>query len=122
MPPRRDPRPALLALAVLAMLAMLASAPRTAGASARLAGNVWVVDQSDRVVTIIDAGKRHTFTYGGDTIIRRGSTNRSIQDLRRGDRIVVTLSQPTDGGDLVHARLIAIAGPPAIGRGLDVFR
>ncbi|MEW6272586.1 MAG: hypothetical protein AB1689_25180 [Thermodesulfobacteriota bacterium] len=110
-----------LRLAVLA-LALAVCAPLAAHAAPRLAGNVWVIDEDDRVVTIIDAGKRHTFTYGGETIIRRGSTDRSIQDLRRGDRIVVTLEEPTLAGGIARARLIAIAGPPSFGRGLDVFR
>lgn len=100
----------LLALVAGAVLA----AP--AGASQRLAGNVWEIDVDAGRVTILDAGQRHSFTYGSDTIVRRGSTDRSVQDLRRGDRIVVSLSGE-DGAS--HARLIAIAGPPGPSRGFS---
>jgi len=114
------PNVRLLPIAALAACALVAAAP--ALASPRLAGNVWIVDQEDGLVTIIDAGKKHTFSYGDDTVIRRGSTDRAITDLRRGDRIVVTLVEPSDGAVTSRARLIAIAGPPSLGRGLDIFQ
>jgi hypothetical protein len=90
--------------------------PAGALASARLAGNVLEVDETKREVTIIDAGKRHTFSYGEQTIIRRGSTNQTAADLRRGDRIIVSLANP----DGLEARLIAIAGPPYVPRRRDL--
>jgi hypothetical protein len=102
------------ALAVVT-LTLLAALPAPAGASARIAGNVWIIDDDARTVTIIDAGRRITFSYGDETIIRRGSTDRSVNDLRRGDRIVVTLAEETP--DALRARVIAIAGPPAPRRG-----
>lgn len=103
-------RSARLVLASL-VLATTLVASTGAWASMRLAGNVWSIDQDARQVTIIDAGHRITFGYGDDTIIRRGSTDRTIHDLRRGDRIVVSLAEDTP--DVPRARLIAIAGPPA---------
>jgi hypothetical protein len=107
-------------IAVLVLVAGLAAAADVARASTRIAGNIWIVDQDGGLVTIIDAGRRVTFSYGADTIIRRGSTDRTIADLRRGDRVVVTLAEETP--DALRARLIAIAGPPLGGRGLDALR
>jgi hypothetical protein len=107
----RSLRRVLVVLALAAVCGPIA----TAVASARIAGNVWLVDDEAGTVTIIDAGRRITFSYGDDTIIRRGSTDRSVADLRRGDRIVVTLAEETP--DALRARLIAIAGPPAPRRG-----
>jgi hypothetical protein len=114
--------PPIRRVAALLLLAVTCVVPaRAARAAARLAGNVWTVDQETGQVTIIDAGRRITFAYGTDTIIRRGSTNRTVNDLRRGDRVVVTLAEETP--DALRARLIAIAGPPAApGHGFDVFR
>ena len=102
------------ALAVVAFAMSVALAPGGARASARLAGNVWTVDADGSTVTIIDAGRKITFFFDSDTIVRHGSTDRAIADLRRGDRIVVTLADETP--DALRARLIAIAGPPAGGR------
>ena len=125
---RSCPRIAIL-LVLAAVLGALPGA-RQAAASTRIAGNVWIIDQDASMVTIIDAGHHLKFTYGDDTIIRRGSTNRTIHDLRRGDRIVVTLAEEMP--DVPRARLIAIAGPPATAAGpltgtgtkrkTDVFR
>jgi len=108
----------LLGILLCAVTAAL-PLPR-ADASTRLAGNVWTVDQDGSRVTIIDAGRLLTFSYDVDTIIRKGSTNRTVNDLRRGDRVVVTLAEETL--DVLRARLITIAGPPAASGGLDVFR
>jgi hypothetical protein len=107
----RLPRAIGLAVALAAAGAALGGVP--AEASTRLAGNVWTIDQDASQVTIIDAGHRITFSYGDDTIIRRGSSDRTIHDLRRGDRIVVTLAEEMP--DVPRARLIAIAGPPGAG-------
>lgn len=100
-------------IAIVVAVVALAAGPDAmpAVASTRIAGNVWTIDQDASMVTIIDAGHHLTFIYGDDTIIRRGSTNRTIHDLRRGDRIVVTLAEEMP--DVPRARLIAIAGPPA---------
>jgi hypothetical protein len=111
--------------AQVALVALLAAWPgvRAATASTRLAGNVWTIDQDASRVTIIDAGHRITFSYAEDTIIRRGSTDRTIHDLRRGDRIVVTLAEEMP--DVPRARLIAIAGPPGTAptrRKSNIFR
>jgi hypothetical protein len=101
--------------AIAAALLAALGGPPEADASTRLAGNVWVVDEQDGLVTIVDAGRKITFSFGPDTIIRRGSTDRAIGDLRRGDCVVVTLAEETP--DELRARLIAIAGPPAVRRG-----
>lgn len=110
------PRAIFFARLALALSAVLAAAPpaRPARAAARLAGNVWTVDAENGLVTIVDAGRRLSFTYDAETIIRRGSSDRSIDDLRRGDRIVVSLAE----GEPPHARLIAIAGPAVPSRAL----
>jgi len=99
---------------VLLLLAALATGPDAAAASTRLAGNVWTIDEAGGMVTIVDAGRKITFSYGPETIIRRGSTDRAIGDLRRGDCVVVTLAEETP--DELRARLIAIAGPPVVRR------
>ena len=77
--------------------------------SRRLAGNVLFVDPDGRHLTLIDAGAQYTVTVTEKTIVRRGQADRSVHDLRRGDRVVVSLVEVSDP----TARLIAIAGPPA---------
>lgn len=101
----RSRRVALVAV-VLALAALLA--PRGVPASARVAGNVWTVDLDAAKLTIIDAGRKITVYCDGDTVIRYGSTDRTLGDLKRGDRVVVTLADETP--DALVARLIAIAG------------
>ncbi|MBM4243642.1 MAG: hypothetical protein FJ148_07495 [Deltaproteobacteria bacterium] len=100
---------ALVLAAGAALLPCLESA-----AAERLAGNVWTVEPEASTVTIVDAGRKIAFVYDAETIIRRGSTDWPIADLKRGDRIVVTLAEETP--DALRARLIAIAGPPAAAR------
>jgi len=112
MPSAFAPR-ALPLLAALATAVGLAT-PLEASATVRLAGNVWTVDAENGVVTIVDAGRKIRFSYDDETIVRRGSTDRSVTELRRGDRIVVSLSDE----DTDRARLIAIAGPAVPTRAL----
>jgi hypothetical protein len=97
-------------VAVLLALATLL-APRSVSASARVAGNVWTVDVDAAQLTIVDAGRKITVYCDSDTVIRYGSTDRTLGDLKRGDRVVVTLADDTP--DALIARLIAIAGAPA---------
>lgn len=101
------------ATVLLVLLAGVTARADVALGSTRLAGNVWTVDPQSGVVTIVDAGRKISFSYGPETIIRRGSTDRAVTDLRRGDCIVVTLAEETP--DELRARLIAIAGP-TVGR------
>jgi hypothetical protein len=74
-------------------------------AAVHLAGNVVAVDTQKHELTIIDAGKRRAVPLLPDTVVRQGSDTKSIADLHRGDRIIVTLDD--DGG----ARIVSIAGP-----------
>ena len=102
----------MLALALTAGASLLPCLE--SAAAERLAGNVWTVERDTSTVTIIDAGRKIAFVYDAETVIRRGSTDQPIGDLKRGDRVVVTLADETP--DALRARLITIAGPPVAAR------
>lgn len=104
-------RRAALAALLLALAVAFVRPAADAAASARVAGNVWTVDLDAARLTIIDAGRKITVSCDADTVIRYGSSDRTLADLQRGDRVVVTLAEETP--DALVARLIAIAGPPA---------
>jgi hypothetical protein len=103
--PSRPVRASLIAL-LLAAAILRPSGP--AAGSARVAGNVWTVDPDTASLVILDAGHKITVYCDADTVIRHGSTDRTLHDLHRGDRVVVTLADDTP--DALVARLIAIAG------------
>lgn len=105
--PSRPVRASLIALVLASALLLPVG---YASASARVAGNVWTVDPDNASLVILDAGRRITVYCDADTVIRHGSTDRTLRDLHRGDRVVVTLAEETP--DALIARLIAIAGPP----------
>lgn len=104
MPFRRRSAPLLVLLLAVALLRPFGDA----AASARVAGNVWTVDPDTASLVIIDAGRKITVYCDADTVIRQGATDRTLKDLHRGDRVVVTLAEETP--DALIARLIAIAG------------
>jgi hypothetical protein len=114
--PSAAPSRAVLVSLLAAAVALLVP-PAAASATTRLAGNVWTVDAENGRVTIVDAGRKLSFSYDDETIVRRGSSDRSVTELRRGDRIVVSLSD----ADPSRARLIAIAGPAAAGRAFQLL-
>lgn len=99
-------------LLVLLLAATLLQPSGHAVASARVAGNVWTVDPDTASLVILDAGHKITVYCDADTVIRHGSTDKTLHDLHRGDRVVVTLAEETP--DALIARLIAIAGAAPI--------
>jgi hypothetical protein len=103
-----SPRPVPASLLAVLLSAAIACPPPHAAASARVAGNVWTVDPDASSLTIVDAGRMITVYCDADTVIRHGSTDRTLADLHRGDRVVVTLAEETP--DALIARLVAIAG------------
>lgn len=101
------PRRSVLLLVVLLAAALLRPLA-DAAASARVAGNVWTVDPDTASLVILDAGRKITVYCDADTVIRHGTVDKTLRDLHRGDRVVVTLAEETP--DALIARLIAIAG------------
>lgn len=98
-------RPGAFALA--AAIAVLGLVSLVDAESTRVAGNVFKVDPEKHEVTIVDAGRRHVLAYSDATVIRAGREDRTIADLKRGDRVVVTLATDDPG----RAARIAVAGP-----------
>ncbi len=113
--PRAAGRRVAASLAVVACVAL--GHPGRAWATERLAGNLLSVDRDKREITLIDAGRRHVVVYDDDTRIRQGGADRAIDDLHRGDRIVVSLA----GSEPARATLIAIAGAAAPAAGSAGF-
>jgi hypothetical protein len=100
----------LARLATVFALALLAASPWSE-AGQRLAGHVLKVDVESSSLTIIDAGKKYTLWMTPETVIRQGPDDRALADLKRGDRIVITLVDGTPD----QAEKIAIAGSGRIG-------
>src|SRR5262245_37533314 len=99
------------------LILALAAQPSTA-ASARLAGSILSVDPEHRELVILDAGKRHMILFSEDTVVREGSHDRPVAELKRGEHVVVTL----DEADASRAAIIAVAGPaPAASPGFNLF-
>lgn len=109
-----SPRPVYAALLALLLAAALLWPLPPAAASARVAGNVWTVDPDASSLTIVDAGRMITVYCDADTVIRHGSNDRTLADLHRGDRVVITLADETP--DALIARLVAIAGAAPVVR------
>jgi hypothetical protein len=83
------------------------TAPAGVAASPRIAGNVLNVNTEKRQLTINDAGQKRTIDLAEDAVIRHGSTDRTLADLHRGDRVVVTL----DDSPAPRGKIVSIAGP-----------
>jgi hypothetical protein len=106
----------VLALAPGVLALGLLGAPGGAGAAERIAGNVLVVDAEGGQITVIDAGRRHTIAIAPDTAIRAAGQNRAVKDLRRGDRIVITLDEADPG----RAVRVSVAGPGLVTPGASI--
>jgi hypothetical protein len=91
------------------LLACSASAPPVPAIpdDRRVSGKVLDVDPTAGRVVFLDAGRRLAVSYGPETIVKSGSVDLSPEDIRPGDRIVVSL----DPDSLDQARVIAVAGP-----------
>jgi len=91
----------------LALAAALSIAlPGGAGAGPRVAGRILSVDAPEGDLVLDDAGHRHRVRLGPATSVRERGTDRTVADLRKGDRVVVS----TEGEPPV-ARRIEVAGP-----------
>lgn len=78
-----------------------------AAPATRLAGNIKEIDVAASRVTVMDAGRLRIVDLIPTTVIRHGQTEKTIHDLRPGDRIVVSMAATPPYG----ARLVAVAGP-----------
>ena len=103
---RRAPLPAFAAGVAFA-LGVAAVTVDGRAATTRVVGNVLQIDLEKRELTILDAGRRHRIGFDDATQVRQGTVDRTISDLHRGDRVVITLDNDSAG----LARRIAIAGP-----------
>jgi hypothetical protein len=112
---------AMRALAVAASLA--AAATREAAASERMAGNVLAVDVERGEITMLDIGQRVTLVVDPEASIRGAGAAKTLSDLKRGDRIVVTLAEGETGhhpaaGEALRVARLVIAGPGRVGPSL----
>jgi Cu/Ag efflux protein CusF len=96
-----------LAAAVLAGCARPAAVAVPAAPATRLAGNIKEIDLAANRVTLMDAGRLRSVDVTPATVIRHGRTDKTIHDLRPGDRVVVSMAATPPYG----ARLVAVAGP-----------
>ena len=98
------------ALAALIVVAACASprpdAPLATGV-ARISGKMIAVHPASSRLELSDAGRRFSVRYTPETLVKSGTVELAVADLRPGDRLVVSLS----GDDSARARLISLAGP-----------
>jgi len=108
MPRRR--RATFLALLLGSVIAAacardLAKAVPAAPAS-RVAGDVREIDLNGNRLTLLDAGRLRVVELTPSTVVRRGRSDSSIGELKKGDRVVVSMAASPPYG----ARVISIAG------------
>lgn len=101
-----------LAIAIALGCARNAMPPLPAEPGRRLAGDVREISVGDGRLTLADAGRLRIVTVTPQTIIRRGRADSSLAELRRGDRVLVSIAAEPPHA----ARLIAIAEPAQSGR------
>jgi Cu/Ag efflux protein CusF len=102
----------LLAPAIAAACARDMAIAVPARPATRVAGDVREVDLGARRLTLLDAGRLRVVDLTPATAVRRGRTEASLEDLKKGDRVVVSMAAEPPYG----ARLIAVAGrvaPPS---------
>jgi Cu/Ag efflux protein CusF len=83
----------------------------------RIAGDVREIDLPASRLTLLDAGRLRVVELTPATVVRRGQSDSSIEELKKGDRVIVSMAAEPPYG----ARLIAVAGrqqPPRPGLGL----
>lgn len=102
----------MLALAIACTLAADGHWMRAAAAE-RLAGNVLAIDVDASSITLLDAGHRHLIEIIPEATIRTSGKTCTLADLKRGDRIIVTLVE----GEPNRAARVVIAGPGKVGPG-----
>lgn len=81
--------------------------PMGASTASRLAGSIVLVDQTSRVLEIVDKGFRYEIKVAPGATIQSGRTSRLLANLKRGDRIVVVSRDEQQ-----RATWIAVSGPP----------
>lgn len=73
----------------------------------RISGKILNVHPASRRLELADAGRRFTVFYTEETLVKSGTVELGVADIREGDRIVVSLDETGEA----RARLITIAGP-----------
>jgi Cu/Ag efflux protein CusF len=107
----------LLASAVAAACARSLAVAVPAQPGTRIAGDVREIDLPASRLTLLDAGRLRVVELTPATVVRRGQSDSSIEELKKGDRVIVSMAAEPPYG----ARLIAVAGrqqPPRPGLGL----
>jgi hypothetical protein len=77
-----------------------------AAPGSRVAGDVREIDLHENHLTLLDAGRLRVVKLTPSTVVRRGQSNSSIGELKKGDRVVVSMAASPPYG----ARVISIAG------------
>lgn len=93
--------------AAAAIALTLWSLAGNAWAGNRISGRVAEVDAATGRLVVVDAGRRKEVNVPQGTPIREGATDKSLADVKKGDRVVVTVSL----GDAGHATRVSVAGP-----------
>lgn len=73
----------------------------------RISGKVLEIQTLAQRLVLADAGRRLAVTWAPGTLVKSGSQELAVSDLREGDRVVVSLRETGDP----EARIITIAGP-----------
>jgi hypothetical protein len=109
---RRIGRAALAASATGVVFACHAEKPDipVLPVTSRASGQVLSVDPTASRVVFLDVGKRHAVSYGPETIVKSGAVDLTPEEIRPGDRIVVSV----DPDDFDRARVIAVAARPKL--------
>lgn len=90
----------------LACAAPQPDAPPVTG-TGRVSGKILDVHPASRRLELADAGRRFSVYYTDETLVKSGTVELQVADIREGDRIVVSL----DDAGKAQARIITIAGP-----------
>ncbi|MBU6281834.1 hypothetical protein KGQ64_06290 [bacterium] len=94
-------------------LAVAVGLPAAAPAGQRFAGSILSVDTAAGELVLDDAGHRHRIALDSATNVRERGTDRTTADLKKGDRVVVSVE-----GEPPVARRVEVAGPaPRAGDG-----
>lgn len=72
-----------------------------------MTGRILEVDREQSLILLSDAGRKRWVSYDERTLIKSRMIEIRTDDLRKGDRLIVSLD-PSSGG---RARLISLAGP-----------
>ncbi len=98
-----------MALGLSLSLAIACAASRGPAPAAegpgRVSGALMTMEEEASRLELSDRGQRFSVFYDTQTMIRSGSAALTIDDLRVGDRMVISL------GEGATARLVSLAGP-----------